>query len=183
MMNKLNLPKTKSRLQYFVIFNVLSIVHVNGNFVDNQRIDTLAYEYDTFDPFKMSDNNMHMLDFKEYKSHSSIHEGESSSSLVLNRLLINFIDKSLNVTYYELAPGIFVLRNNDTIESSNYARNNNDRLNVLQHLLKFAESHVISVPLSLTESSGRLFFFKGNIFCRQYVFKRKIMISVLLFKE
>lgn len=137
----------------------------SDNFIDNsQRMDALSYKYDTFDPLQMSD--LHMLDLEkkqQQQQHNATYDEESS----LNELLINFIDKSLNLTYYELAPGIFVLRNNDTVEAVEEARSVNDQSNLLQHLIKFAESHVISVPLSLSESTGRLFFFKG-IFTDNY---------------
>lgn len=160
-MNNDYIFETKSKLLCFMTVFVLCVAHASGNLADNQRFgDTLSYKYDTFDPFKISDNSFHMLDSIKNEQHNRTYNHESLS---LNTLLINFIDKSLNLTYYELAPGIFVLKNNDTIKSSNHGRNSNGKLNILHHLIKFAESHVISVPLSLPESTGRLFFFKGSI--------------------
>lgn len=160
-MNKPYLLKTPSKLLYFVLFNVslsCMVYATSDNFIDNsQRMDALSYKYDTFDPLQMSDLHMLDLEKKQQQQHNATCDEESS----LNELLINFIDKSLNLTYYELAPGIFVLRNNDTVEAVEEARSVNDQSNLLQHLIKFAESHVISVPLSLSESTGRLFFFKG----------------------
>lgn len=159
-MNRFYTPVNQSKLLYFVTFLVLCFVDVNANFVDSQRFN---YKYDTFDLFKISDNNLQMLEPKKNEQHNFTYEDESSNNLSFNKMLINFIDKSLNLTYYELAPGIFVLKNNDTIESSNHGRKADDKLNVLHRLIKFAENHVISVPLSLPESTGRLFFFKGNL--------------------
>lgn len=141
--------KITGKMNHLIIFIILSIVHASPDIASN----SLEHKFNNMiNSLEMNNNNLKLVDLKNNeKPHS------------FDSVITNLIDKSLNVTYYELAPGIIVLKSNDTVESPTSARNQNENINIVQKVIQFAESHVIRVPLSLTEESGRLFFVKGLV--------------------
>ncbi|XP_063706269.1 uncharacterized protein LOC134835326 [Culicoides brevitarsis] len=129
-------------------------INVKCSFDNNKRIDDYSLYNDNIYRIKVNKNEPNKIISKD--NNGTFEEDNFTISTILTKL----IDKSMNISYYEIIPGIFVLKNNVTTES-HYGRSIDEKLNIFDRFIKFAESHVIRVPLSLTENTGRLFFFKG----------------------
>uniref|UniRef100_A0A336M8E8 CSON013601 protein n=1 Tax=Culicoides sonorensis TaxID=179676 RepID=A0A336M8E8_CULSO len=138
------------------IISNATIGETNGNSIASHHNDSSLYKFHMKNSTKLSDKNYFLFNSIDDKQNYSSHSKKNFKGLSLKSFL-NYLIESPS-----FMPEIYILKNNDTSYLKNQAKTyNNEKFNILNNLIKFAESHIISIPLSFTEDSGRLFFFKG----------------------